>query len=784
MIFEQHADKPFLLEISFHKVIEALESIASSDVDYRAQYAKGLLHEVAKVPELRTGITNLDIIRKHHELIRNLLSDLFPTALTNNEIKAVTIPFLNISFNYTQRFQELLNNAGPEFDMEIRDWDEHKFYVFSCVMLLNFHFGYRFDFSKPMFYDIPDAEGFMRHYRILYNGDFLEIFPTEKSIELTEEDVNLLMDNYNDLALWKAKIPSGSWILRGFGIMTLFDATTESAVSNLKTNLINNGAKPKKELRAELEGIFASIFRMNDLEVGFTSFDTETNMLAVSPFEGVPSFLLSETREADCADFSCESTFNDMMANSSYLPVSDIETYLLKYPQSTIGTHLLKNGIQSAIFAPVSNMEGNVIGIVELVSRKKRALNSINAVKLDVVMPYISDAINRFISDIQNQIGALIQREYTTIHPSVYWKFRNEAYLHLHDHEALHEIVFDDVYPLYGQIDIKGSSEMRNRTTHEDLVRQTDVLAHLVKALYDVKPLPVYEQKLFELNQAVADLDSGTRTDSEQYIQRYIRQEIHPMLGKTDGIPSALSNDIAAYFASIDPATGSFYQARRKFDTTVSIVNRRMATLLDKRQAEAQAFYPHYYERFKTDGVEHNLYIGKSITNQPDFDLTYLYNLRLWQLQVMCEMEIRYAAFKETLPYPMEVSSLILVFSQPLTIRFRMDEKRFDVDGSYNARYEIVKKRIDKANVLGKNERITQPGKITIVFAGRTEELAYEKYIRFLQHKRLLSEKIERFTVEDLQGVSGLRAIRVGVMLSEKPERLYSYEELLQEVGN
>jgi hypothetical protein len=27
-----------------------------------------------------------------------------------------------------------------------------------------------------------------------------------------------------------------------------------------------------------------------------------------------------------------------------------------------------------------------------------------------------------------------------------------------------------------------------------------------------------------------------------------------------------------------------------------------------------------------------------------------------------------------------------------------MDEKRFDVDGTYNARYEVVKKRIDKAN--------------------------------------------------------------------------------------
>lgn len=783
MIVQPHSEKPFLLEISFHKVIESLEAIAASDVDYRAQYAKGLLREVAQVPELRTGITDFSLIEKHRGLIRNLLADLFPTALTQNEIKAVTIPFLNISFNYTERFRNLINNAGPDFDMEIRDFDEHQFYVLSCVMLLNFHYGYNFDFAKPIFYDIPDARGFLRHYRILYNGDFLEIFPTDRALALTEEDVNMLMDNYHDLDLWKSKIPPDSWILRGFGIMSLYDATTESAVSNLKTNLISNGVKSKKELREELSGIFSSIFRMRELDMGFTSFDKETNQLSVSPFEGVPSYLLPQGREGDCADFSCEASFAGMMKSGAYFSISDMEHYVKEHPRSKIAPHLLTKGVLSAVFAPIANNEGAIIGIVEVVSRTRRALNSINAVKLDVVMPYISDAINRFISDIQNQIGALIQREYTTIHPSVYWKFRNEAYLHLHDHEALHEIVFDEVYPLYGQIDIKGSSEMRNRTTREDIARQTQLLVDILEQMRKVKPMPVYEQKIFELQGKMTHVASGIKTDSEQNLYRYIREEIHPILDQATSLPAPIAKTIGDYFAQIDPATGALYEARRKFDATVAIVNRRMSALLDERQAEAQAQYPHYYERFKTDGVEHNLYIGKSITNQPDFDLTYLYNLRLWQLQVMCEMEIRYASFRDTLPYPMDVASLILVFSQPITIRFRMDEKRFDVDGSYNARYEILKKRIDKAHIVGTRERITAPGKITIVFAGKAEEQAYEKYIRFLQHKAMLGKEIERFTVEDLQGVSGLRAIRVAVNTVDEPQKLYRYQELLQEIG-
>jgi hypothetical protein len=52
--------------------------------------------------------------------------------------------------------------------------------------------------------------------------------------------------------------------------------------------------------------------------------------------------------------------------------------------------------------------------------------------------------------------------------------------------------------------------------------------------------------------------------------------------------------------------------------------------------------FPHYFERFKTDGVEHNLYIGASISSSKPFDLIYLNNLRLWQFQTLCKMELEH----------------------------------------------------------------------------------------------------------------------------------------------
>jgi len=785
MIFEKHQSNPFQVQISFHKLIENLEEIAQSDVDYRVNYAKALLKEVAKVPELRTGITVLEQIEGHKGLIRNLLADLFPTALTKNEIKAVTIPFHNITFNYSERFQYILKNAGPDFDMVIRDFDDDRFYIMSCLLILNYYYKYTFDFSKPFFYDIPDLHGILKHYRILYNGDFIEVFPTEESIEITPEDVDLLMDNFHDVALWKSKFPSKSWILKGFGIMTLYDATTESAVSNLKTTLLTKQGDTEL-IAANFENIFRSIFKISDIRVGYTAMNSDENKFVTSPFaKNVHSFILSEMDECSCADMVCNDSFEELIKQRKYASISDVEKFGQTYGETQFAEMLLKQNVRSAIFAPVIKND-RLLGIVEVVSSRKKELNSINANKMDIVMPYLTDTIDRYYSDVQNQIDAMIQNEYTTIHPSVYWKFKDEALAHISDtsEKVFHEIVFADVYPLYGQIDIKGSSEMRNATTQEDIVLQVHLLISIFESILTEKKLPIIEQKIFELQDLVLTIETRIKADSEQIVLNYIKSDINPILKNYKSEDETINSSIASYFEKIDVNSGTIYDSRKKFDASLSVINKKMAAILDKKQAEAQSHYPHYYERFKTDGVEHNLYIGNSITDQPDFDLLYLYNLRLWQLQVMCDMENQYHSFKTTLPHQMEVTSLLLVFNHPITIRFRMDEKRFDVDGSYNARYEVVKKRIDKAHIKGTDERITQKDKITIVYTQQSEENEYKRYISFLQFKNRLGPEIEFFEIEDLQGVSGLKGIRVSVLFDETAadQKVYSYQELLSEI--
>ncbi|NCP89553.1 MAG: GAF domain-containing protein, partial [Flavobacteriales bacterium] len=380
------------------------------------------------------------------------------------------------------------------------------------------------------------------------------------------------------------------------------------------------------------------------------------------------------------------------------------------------------------------------------------------------------------------------QKECTSIHTSVHWKFVSEAKKFIHQQSrgekaTFNKIAFNDIYPLFGQIDIKGSSEARNLATRLDLnIQLNDVKLILQKAL-NIEALPVYEQFIYQINEYLEGLDHHFQVDSERQISNFLNHDLSLVIDHLSSKDS-LKDLIHSYKQQNSNNIHTKYTHREKYDTTISLINKEMALFLDKKQAEAQKMYPHYFERFKTDGVEHNMYIGEAITKEDSFNPVYLYNLRLWQLQVMCEMENAYYKMQPNLPIQLDVASMILVFNQPLSISFRMDEKRFDVEGTYNARYENIKKRVDKAYIKGTKKRITQKGKIAIIYSQNQDEVEYLRYVKFLQSKKYLDTDISIVDLEDLQAVTGLKAMLISILYTQNLEdkEFYTYEDLMKEL--
>ena len=138
---------------------------------------------------------------------------------------------------------------------------------------------------------------------------------------------------------------------------------------------------------------------------------------------------------------------------------------------------------------------------------------------------------------------------------------------------------------------------------------------------------------------------------------------------------------------------------------------------------------------------------------------------RLSQLVDMCQLTRRVEALSQELPMPLRTAQLVFVYTAPLNVRFRMDEKRFDVDGDYNVRYEILKKRIDKATIRQGQERLTQAGMVSIVYLQDRDLEEYEDYLHYLHQANFVEGEVERLTLDPLQSVNGLRALRFRVKL-------------------
>ena len=788
MDINDNVETPMILKVGFNKLLEHYENLAKSNDEFLSANAKRVLKSAEPYPELRAGFSDTQVLKDREKEIRLILQDSFAPILSRNEIKTASVPFHDLIFNSSERFKNIIEIAGGGFELNIKNMPDDHRYIIACTIILNYCYGYNLNFKRPFYYEIPDANGVLRYYKILYNADFCEIEATDKAKKITQEDYNQLLDNFDNLALWKEKFPPDSYIFNGFVISNIFDVTEDQSISNIKSSLIGEDKRKDENFIQGFHEIFRSLLGINDIKVGFSIYNQEEDVFERVYGVGMHSYLLGDMETRKCSDALCGWSYNRLLKENNYFSVSDVDRDFEKSKgKAPHIVNLKKQGIKSAIFAPIANDKG-LMGIIEIVSPTPQMLNSINANKLIDVMPFIVSAVERSKNDEENLIEAIIQKECTSIHPSVHWRFAKEAKNFIKDEmegkeASFKKIAFDNIYPLYGQIDIKGSSEARNKATKEDLTLQLKAVKSVLNKASKIETLPIYEQFIFQINTYQKGLAEHFQVDSEQQISSFFKLDIEPLLKHLYQI-EGLKEDIQEYYDSIDDKVNVLYKHRKDYDDTIAKINAEMASLLDKKQVEAQQMYPHYFERFKTDGVEHNMYIGESITKEASFNQIYLYNLRLWQLQVMCEMENAYYQMQSDFPVSLDVASMILVFSQPLSISFRMDEKQFDVDGTYNARYEIVKKRVDKAFIKGTKERVTQKGKISIVYSQKLDEVEYLSYVKFLQSKHYLDNDIEIVELQDLQAVTGLKAIRVSVLYhkNEDDKAFYTYNDLMKEI--
>jgi len=771
---------PIKIHISFEKIYVHLEEIIEDSEHVLFHSAKSLLSEMSEYPILREGFTDFSLLHTYEKQIKKLLSILFPDLLQSNEIKAISIPFDMTSFMFSKRLKKIIDNAGEDFIFNIRNFEPKNMYIMTCLYILSIHYKKNIDFKRPFFYDIPDtSSNTVKSYRALYNADFATVIKTNSAPQLTEEDIKHLLNSFEDIDVWREKFPPNSYIFKGFGMINLFDVTQDETLSKIKSTFVKRNIDSLSKLQRHVR----NLYNIDHLKLGISIYskDKETSIDFVK--YNKDHSLITRDICTNPKDHFCSSIVNRVFDSSLITAIPDLTKYNISTKGNKFSNIVIDNNIQSIILVPIE-LNNNFFAIFELGSKNKYELNSINATKLKDILPVLSITVERSIDERQNLLESVIQDNYTTIHPSVKWKFYKAAGEFIADstHQPkLKNIYFKNVFPLYGQCDVKGSSEARNKAIKEDLQYQLSETITLFKKFLDEENLLIYKETIYRLEKILNSITDGIKTTDELEITNILKDNIYPILEHLKTTKPNFRELINIYNSEIDNDLNVIYKKRKAYEDFITDLNTALAKHLDNAQKEAQSFYPHYFERFKTDGLDYNIYIGKSITNNRKFNHIYVQNLKLWQLQQQCKLE--YIAKKidiEHTEISLKVTSLILVHPTSLDIKFRMDEKKFDVDGAYNMRYEIVKKRIDKSYIKGTSERLTQPGKISIVYTHEEDAYEYIKYIEYLTEQDYLLKEVESLEIEDLQGVSGLKALRVSVNYNKCIKDELSFKKLME----
>ena len=288
----------------------------------------------------------------------------------------------------------------------------------------------------------------------------------------------------------------------------------------------------------------------------------------------------------------------------------------------------------------------------------------------------------------------------------------------------------------------------------------------VMEASETVRPWPILKEYKHRLRTRLDQIAKGITSGDENAVFTLLTHEIAPAFPDLKHLGHEVAARIQDYENALDPVAGMVYDKRKDYEDSVFQLNQALSAYLDQEDGKIQDSFPHYFEKRQTDGVDYMMYIGASMNETRRLPSFHIQDMTLWQLILACGLAWQTQKIAPLLKVPLNTCHLILVNHTPLSIRFRFDEKRFDVDGAYDVRQEIIKSRLDKALVKGTGERLTQPGRIAVVYSTPQEGREIRQHIEFLTARDRLNKDMEVLELDDLPDVSGLKALRVGVNIA------------------
>lgn len=658
---------------------------------------------------------------------------------------------------------------------------------------LNAPYYQDFDFSNKLLYLLILERQYklpMINYKQLYRLVEREVnMYYQLKIDYTFMEVNCLVEelpqidfscihekevrSFEDIAPLLNCIDLKKFEFRGFTILKFIDQTHEQVgvkIQNLiyrlpNLNVLTDPISFNRDLIwGELKDIIRTLANSAKVQCSF---------FPLLELNGVPVLTSDLTRESIF--------FGDLLKRESTNCTSEIYSYLkapytisygLNDAFSISDEHFVKYlaylGLKTYICFPLKN-KGTLVGFLEIYADEAYAIEKKQVLNIASYIPLFTNLAIDLVTTFKNSMDKVILEKYTSLQEAVQWKFNQEAANYLSELSLdkkdveIKKIKFEKVFPVYGAVDVRNSTKLRNMAYKKDSYQRLGDIQLIVDQLESIGLTEDDQKFIHRFSLVKSWLDEGKLDHYLLDILSFFQDEVPPFLQTLNHLDLILGKFKEDYLRDNQGPYGVVNGTSEQFEITLALLNTIISNELDYFNTFVQDQFPSYFEKFRTDGIEYDMYIGQSITPTKVFDPALLYNIRKQQIISMVSIARKTFAVIDELPISLVTTQLIFVHPNTIDISFRQDERRFDVEGGYNIRYEVIKKRIDKALIKDTNERLVQPNKIAIVYSSHRVEQELRTILEDIAKEQLITNEIEQVLLEELQGIEQLKAFRVSV---------------------
>jgi hypothetical protein len=758
-------------KISFLPLLELWKSLIQNNSSAAANICSDLYFKFNSIPELLVPTDDYSVLEKHKVLVDEAMTTIFPAAFTNSkDLHAVAMPFSSKVIYASNFFKKTYLDDQGNY---LHPLDP---IVAENIAIAKINLAYKLIFKQWYNIELIGVDAFIssypEHQRNIHNYFELEWDPQFISVTASFEPPPLpdhLMQIHHVRNLVKypevaSLLPLDHFLFEGLIITRIREVSERETINNIRTILERNDCFEDKNLLNELKQQIRYLIQLPDAEIGFIAF-YNTDPEVESQTLNYGSLLLQKENEKNEILSFCQCLKEKLIEQPDYF-WSRKNINFQNPANNRLEKQLVKDGWQHALISALYHDQKEV-GALEILTSSNKPIELKVLVRLQHAKEILQRAILQFQQLVESKINHLVKEHFTAIQPSVEWKFKNAAIKHLlqlhnGNNPEMSSVVFEDVFPLFGAIDIKNSSGERNNAVQNDLLKQLNLVKEILEQILSHSSSSSVQKKMINIQQFIDALSKDILKVDEQAVQDFLNTEVKDILIINKEKIPGLHKKIDDYLNKEPKNTH-----RSKFEESVTKLNNLITSHLDQEQEQIQNVYPFYFERFVTDGVDFNLYIGQSITPGTPIQQFHLKNIKIWLLSFLATMAQKLNKLSPDLPVPLQTTQLLFVYKEPISIRFRNAERKFDIDGVRHSQYEIIKKRLDKATIKGSYERLTQPGKIAIVYSDNEDAKEYLQYIKELEKLNILTGSVDYLEVEDLQSVSGLKALRVSVQFNE-----------------